>query len=326
MLIVSSTMMITCGFLACGTGPIPSSPGKKPTVYVKSNTLEKFKNLTKENAVWNGISPFFVENKQYMRCDMTDESIAVFAREGFEVVSSSENADYTFEVTLISCGGAFLAYQDNRSELALKERALYKDLMEWINETDSKELPKDAKEIAKLISQNDSRGFKRFFDENYIVKYGKKFNYTENWHYIFINTYNYMKSTGGVVLPNKYYGITDEDKAVLEKLYKHYEESDLVKTDSYIPGLNLIGSGARLSTNPKNGYLGSIGIGIGLLGVLRGITTPTPINKFKIINNRTGKSWSKVTQFSIRNLTWDDNIDKPLYDWTIDEISWGDLE
>lgn len=55
------------------------------------------------------------------------------------------------------------------------------------------------------------------------------------------------------------------------------------------------------------------------------IRPPIPINEFKITNNRTGKSWTKSMRFSIDPQSWRENMCKPMYDWTFDEIPWSEL-
>lgn len=320
---VATITMTGCG----GGAPKPSAGNKKPTIFVQSHTAERFKGVTKETALWNGISPFFVKDNQYMRCDMTNEAMVVLVNKGFDIVSSKDKADYTFDSTLLSCGPGYKSYLENSNKLPLKERAIYKDFMKWVNETPNAELPADAKEIANLISKNDPKGFKKFFDEDYVRKYGRAFGDTERWDRLMKETYKYMKKTHGVVLPNKYYGISDEDKAILLSLDKKLSKDKGMNLDATGAGLHLIGSGAMLSgSSPKGQTAGGIAMGIGAVAAIFGVQNPTPVMAFKVTNNKTGKSWKKETDFSIRSLSWKDNIDKPMDDWTIDEIPWGDLD
>ena len=318
---------VTITMTGCGGGaPKPSEDGKKPTIFVQSHTEEKFKDVTQETAVWNGISPFFVKDKQYMRCDMTNEAMAVLTQKGFDIVADKEKADYTFESTLLSCGPGFTAYLKNSHNLPLQERAIYKDFMKWISETPVEKLPSGAKEIAKLISENNPEGFKRFFDEEYQGKYGRAFGDTKNWSRMLKSSYDYMKKTKGIVLPNKYYGILDEEKEILLSLDKKLSKDTGMNTDGMGASMHLIGSGAMLSgSSPKGQTAGGIAMGIGLATALFSVQNPTPVNEFVVTNNKTGKSWTKETQFSIKSLSWEDNVEKPMDDWTIDEIPWGDL-
>jgi len=316
---------------ACNGSPHPSIPGNKPTVFVKSNTPQKFKNLTEATAVWNGISPFFIKNKQYMRCDMTIETMVMFQTHGFEVVANQKDADYTAEITLLSCGEGYKAYLNNRTEVPLKQKPLYKDFSKWVNETDPSKLPSDAKYILNLISKNDSRGFEMFYRNGYIPVFGKYFDDTEYWQYDYSNARNYIRATKGVVFPAKYYNMPNDDKEALEylqnkfKLTMNTSAKDSLNTTA--GSLDMIGSGANLMSNPTTAGLGKAGIAIGVLGLFMGgsVSTPSAFNEFKITNNKTKKSWKRVMNSGYDG-TWRLNTDKPIWDWTIDEVPWNEID
>lgn len=325
---VLSIASLTLYLGGCSSGPAPKEGKAKPTVFVKSHTAEKFKEITSETALWNGLSPHFLKDKQYMRCDMSLEAMAVFARDGFELVSDAKKADYTFDVTVLSCGDRY--YRDNRSELPLQERLLYKDFMKWVNETEPSKLPADAKEIAKLISENNPEGFKRFYDENYIVKYGGNFgSFLGNWNFSDKHAREYLAQTKGIVLPNKYANMPAEDEQALAAFFKKIEDDEIIKTNYHAEGADMIGKGALLYGNSVNGSapanMGGVAMGLGLLMSFGGIKSPSPNNLFKITNNANGKSWSTEMRFDLEPQSWQSNIKGPMDDWVIDEIPWGEL-
>lgn len=312
--VVLSTLAIM--MTGCMNGsPTPSKEGKKPTVFVKSNTAEKFKDLTHANALWNGISPRFVTDKKYMRCDMTEEAMAVFARRGFELVPSAKGADYTFETTLLSCGNGFKQYAGNKKELPIKERELYKDFIDWIE--DDENVPSDAKEIAELIAQEKEEGFERFYEERYIYKFGRNPFGKGIWQINNNQDKKYLISTDGEVLPAKYYKITKEDQAALETLNKKFKA---------VAGIHNGGGDMIVHGAHTGGAIGAAGIGFGILMSFNAVAVPTPVNNFKIINNKTGKSWEIDMNFSIAPQSWESNIKKPMDDWVIDEIPWSDID
>jgi len=314
-------------FSGCGGGsPIPSSPDKKPTVYVHSHTAEKFKNITKANAIWNGISPQLIKDKQYMRCDMSEEAMAVFSRRGFELVAAKEEADYTFDVTLVSCGsGHYKNYLQNKTEIPLHERAIYKDLMQFSKEGDPEKFPSGFKEIVELISQNNEKGFEMFQDANLLWK----IQYTEKWDLLERHTKDYLKKYK-VVLANKYYGIKDEDIKALKELSLKMKKKLDSTGGTQKTGADMIGKSASILSNPAafgkhGGSFGGAMMGVGVLMSFMGTMEPVPVNMFTITNNRTAKSWSQEMRFSIDPQSWESNIKKPMDDWLIDEIPWKEI-
>ena len=324
-LLFTSLLLTGCG----GGSPIPSKAGSKPTVFIKSNTAEKFKNITEETAIWNGISPYFVKDNQYLRCDMTEEAMAAFTREGFKVVASAKEADYTVDVTLVSCGSR--NYKVNKSELPLKERALYKDFMKWVSETEPSKLPKDAKEIARLISENNPEGFSRFYNDKYIQKHGRSFDYSEYWNMYNMQAEEYIKSVKGIVLPNKYSKIPEEDKKTLTQIAKSFENNQYTQANQHTNGLNMLGQGAGMMGavgtfgNTARGTAGGIAMGIGLIMSFTAVAQPIPVNRFKVTNNRNGKSWQKEQIFRIPPQNWKANTKVTMIDRVIDDIAWGGI-
>lgn len=324
--LLATTIALLTG---CSSGPKPNSDGKPLTIFVKSHTAEKFKNITEETAFWNGISPFFVKDKQYMRCDMSEEAMSVFVNDGFELATNQSDADYTFDVTVLSCGN-HTALRANMSELPLEKRGLYMDFMRWVNETDSSKLPKTAKEIANLIKENNPEGFKRFEDEEYLYKYGQEFDYEENWGNTYKRDLRYIRSTKGVVLPAKYHNIPDEDKKTLlaynERLKLNSIADNTGEFNSFTSnlGLSIASSPHIYGANSTNSGLALAGAGV--IMSFFSVSPPTPINHFKITNNTTGKSWEKEMRFNIAPQNWHKNIEKPMDDWVIDEIPWRDLD
>lgn len=250
--------------------PKPTLAGKKPTVYVKSLTLEKYKGINGTNTKEYGyaITPRFASSESYyMRCDMSDEARAVFGRYGFELVNNDEDADYTFEVTVSRCW--------NRNER------------------------------------------------------------------------KYLSKTRGILLPNKYRKMSDEDKITLNRFYAKYPRKKISQKHSHL-GLSLMdygyqpddlgvqnttshlgadtfSQGARIASTGSSS-VGAVGMGLGVLFSIGGVREPRVSNQFKIINNKTGKFWEHETNFNTSPQSWYKNTYKPMDDWTIDEIPWGDLE
>ena len=321
-LLTSITALI---FTGCSGGPTPSVKGQKPTIYVKSHTAEKFKDVTRETSWWNGISPFFVNDKQYMRCDMTEEAIAVFARYDFEIVTQQADADYTFDVTLLSCS-PYRILNDNRTEIPLKEKTLYKDFMRWVKEEDASKLPKNVKEIADLIAQNKEEGFYRFAHEDMISKYGQTFDYSENWGSSLKRSHGYMQKTGNKLYPSKYANMPDEDREALKKVYKKFQEDSGEAENSAATGSHMVSAGAGMSSlsMPGSSAMGGASAVLGIIKLFGGVVTPTAVNGFKITNNRTGKFLEMEMHFW--GDRWNLDTDRAMDDWVIDEIEWGDLE
>lgn len=264
-----------------------------------------------------------------MRCDMTQEAMVTLVHYGFEIVTDIKNADYTFETTLLSCGNGRNDYYKNRSELPLKERAIYKDFIRWV-ETKPSEVPKSAFLIAEQIKNNEEVGLRQFAAEQFIWNYGDKFSYTENWQYDMKKDREYLGASKLVVLPNKYYNMPDEDKKILQDLNKKFQVSananNKLNTGSHMAssGFNMLSSTGFNSG--ASSAVGGAGAVIGLFMMFGGVTEPDVVNSFKVTNNRTGKSWSQEMHFSIPSQTWRANINKPMDDWLIDEIPWGELE
>lgn len=324
-----STAFIATLFIGCSGSPKPSKEGAKPTAFVKSHTAEKFKDIRESTAVWNGISPYFVRKQQYMRCDMTEELMVTLVHYNFEIVTDPKDADYTFDTTLLACGGTHDDYIHNRSELPLQERALYKDFMRWVDETSPSDLPPTAKEIAELIKNNDRLGFERFHYEGYPMTYGNKFDYTESWKYKAKADLKYANATRGVALPNKYAEMSDEDKKILKELGAKFQASsnsdNRLSTGSHMTssGFNMLSSyGTSASSSSA---IGGAGIVVGLLLMSSGPSNPDVRNEFKVTNNTTGKSWSKIVRAG-HTQTWRTNVKKPIDDWFVDEIPWSDLD
>lgn len=185
---------------------------------------------------------------------MTDEATVTFVREGFEVVTQQKDADYTLDVTMTSCSPAKM-YKEHRKEIPIEERPLFKDFKRWVEEGDSDEIITDAKEIAELIRQNKPEGFKRFYADRYIERFGQSFDYTENWGIGHIWTVGYLKQTKGVVLPAKYYGMKDEEKKILTKAWETMEEGRIVEVSHTAKSADMIGAGARMSSIAGTGNL-----------------------------------------------------------------------
>jgi len=324
------TALATFALVGCSGSPKPSVEGAKPTIYVVSHTAEKFKDVTEATAMWNGLSRYFVKDKSYMRCDMTQELMVTLVHYDFEIVTDPKDADYTMETTLLSCGSGYGRYIKNKSELPLQERALYKDFMRWVDETESSKLPKDAKEIASLIRDNSPEGFERFNKEDYIWLYGNKFDYTAYWQVNMRQDANYI-ARAKVALPSKYSKMSDEDKKILEEIDKKYKAAAFeAKTDhSFSTGSMMATKGFNMMSGGglggPSGAVGGAGAVIGLIMMFGGVTEPDVRNLFKITNNRTGKSWSMIVR-SGHQQTWDINIKKPIDDWFVDEIPWSDLD
>jgi hypothetical protein len=316
-------------FIGCAGSPTASKPDAKPTIYIKSHTAEKFKDVTEATAMWNGLSWYLIKDKQYMRCDMTEEVMVTLVHYDFDIVIQEEGADYTMETTLLSCGSGYGAYIKNRSELPLEEKALYKDFMKWVDETDSSKLPKTAKEIASLIKNNDPEGFERFHKEAYIWLYGNKFGDTEYWQYKMRDDKKYIEKTKGIALPGKYANMPDKDKKILEELGRKFKATLDADTSFYTGSHMASGGFGMMSTYGSSGASGAIGgagAAIGILMMFGGVSEPDVRNQFKITNNRTGKSWSKEVRTTIPGQGWRENINKPIDDWFVDEIPWSDLE
>lgn len=323
------TALATLSFIGCSGSPKPLVEGAKPKAFVKSHTAEKFKDIRVSTAVWNGISPYFVKKKQYMRCDMTEELMVTLVHYDFEIVTDPKDADYTFDTTLLACGGTYDVYVQNRSELPLEERALYKDFMRWVDETSPSDLPPTAKEIAELIKDNNRLGFERFHYEGYPMTYGNKFDYSESWKWGGANPdLKYANATRGVALPNKYAEMSDEDKKILQELGAKFQASS--NTDNRLStGSHMASSGFSMmsgqSINSTGGSIGAAGAVVGLLLMSSGPRNPDVQNLFKVTSNKTGKSWSKIVRAG-HTQTWDTNIKKPIDDWFVDEIPWNDLD
>lgn len=328
---IGMTSLVAFLLIGCSGSPTPSKPDAKPTIFVKSHTAEKFKDLTEATAIWNGISPYYVKDKQYMRCDMTEEAMVTLVHYGFDIVTDEKDADYSFETTLLVCGGGRNAYIANKSEIPLQEKAIYKDFMKWVDETEPSELPKTAKEIAVLIKDNNPEGFERFHKEEYTRFYGKKFNDTENWSRHIGNDRNYFINANKLLLPNKYAQMPDEDKQILEELGKKFSVNSQNINNSIYTGGHMASTGFNMLSSHGFNSGGSSAIGgagavIGLVMMFGGVIEPYVLNSFLVTNNRTGKTWSADMRFTIPSQTWKANITKPMDDWLIDEIPWSDLD
>lgn len=168
--LVSSVALSAILFSGCFNGsPIPSKKGQKPTVYIESHTLEKFKDLSVENADARGVSQFFVEDKRYLRCDILPEAVASFAREGFEIVHDKQKADYSVELTLLSCGQG-TEYFDYRDATPPKDASFYKNNLkhsaEYMKKTEGVVLPNKYYNMPQKDKDVLSAYFNTFAKEN----------------------------------------------------------------------------------------------------------------------------------------------------------------
>lgn len=279
--LVSSITLSALIFTACSAGsPKPSVNGEKPTLFIESHTANKFKDITEENADANGISSAFVKDKQYLRCDILPEVIVTFTKEGFSVIHDKKKADYTVDLSLLSCGQG-REYYEFRNANPPKSKDFYKRNIELAHE--------------------------------------------------------YLQRTNNVVMPNKYYGIPEEDKKILESYFKETQiksNDTNVVTSGVISGMGYIGNtagalgtlgGGSAPTGAK--ALGGFGLAMGIISLTGGVRNPDVYNEFKITKNSSGKSWSKtVNLLTFTPQDWKININKPIYDWTIDEIPWNELD
>lgn len=143
--IITSATLGALLFSGCFNGsPTPAKKGEKPTVFIESRTVEKFNDINLENADAKGIAQPFVKEKQYLRCDILPETVASFAREGFEIVHEKQKADYRVEVTLLACGQG-REYFEYRDANPPKDATLYKQnialAQEYIQKTKGVVLP-----------------------------------------------------------------------------------------------------------------------------------------------------------------------------------------
>ncbi len=319
---IAITAFSLVGLTGCFNGPKPSVEGSKPTIYVKSKTAQKFKDVTEETAMWNGISPRYVKDKNYLRCDMTDEAMAVFAtEEGFELATNEKNADYTFEVTVLSCGQHKI-YKENRAEIPMKEKALFQDFVKLTASLEDKAEKDTALKVQKLLLNDDPLGYELFIKEKYIEKMGNGlFSGYYQWDAYEGNTIAYLNSTKGVVLPYKYFGIYKEDKKALENFYnKKYTDKEMTATALSTAFIN-----AGSANTTVGGQIGGTMMATGVVLSMFKVRPPHPINGFKLINNRNGKSIEMEMRFTIAPQKWDSNVRKPMDDWLIDEIDWGEV-
>lgn len=323
---IAASIMLLSG---CSSIPKPAPGKEKPTVYIESKTAEKFKDLTEETAIWNGISPYYVKDKQYMRCDMTHEMMAIFAKNGFELVNNMKKADYKLEVEVGSCGSGTY-YSGNGSNVKMSEKELYKHFSNWVENKDGKSnIPSEAKEIAKLISENNPDGFKRFFDGQYIQKYGAEFGkFLIDWKFIDDSDKKYLSKTNNIVFPNKYFKISDEDKKIISDFYKIANESgDGNKLNHHIEGMNMFSGGmgmvGNLGRGSAGGNTGAAFAAVGLAMAFTGDVVPNGINNFIIENTKTGKRHSFYTLSKEDN--WNNNtINYNRY--VFKKIPWKDLD
>jgi len=330
-------------FIGCGGGaganpqpnPIATAQGKKPTIFIQSRTYEKFHNMSKERAIWNGLSPALLKNDQYMRCDMTAEAIVSLTNFGFEVVHSPENADYTFDTTLSSC--TFMlrnhnGFDGNRMELPLKERALYKDFTKWVNEEDKDDLPKSAKKIHELISKNDYLGFKMFYDEKYLLNYGYDMSNIEKWKAAATFDSELLKVKDLIICPSKYADISEKDLKILkayDKENKKYSENIDVEKSHMRGSANAIYSTTNLAVASGHNSFGYAGIAIVIGNAIFGgsgktyVPEPNIVNKYTIINNKNGKTWSMVKHSQFKDFNMQTEVFGKIL---ANVVRWNDLK
>lgn len=319
---ITASIMLLSG---CSSIPKPAPGKEKPTVYIESKTAEKFKDLTEETAIWNGISPYYVKDKQYMRCDMTHEMMAAFVYNGFELVHDIKNADYKVDVEVDSCSPEGM-YSRNRSSTPIAEKILYKNFAKFVENEKNGAFAKDSAEVLALISKNDSEGFKRFHDGRYIEKLNSMS--TGNWEFLDRQDRDYLSKAKGIVFPNKYYMMSDADKEAISHYYKVAKENaNLSQTSSHVQGIEAFGGGANMVGNYGSGSLGgNIGtafMGVGLLMALNGTMPPVGIDKFTIENTKNGKK--TIVFGEMKEHSWNNNI-MHLRGFTFGGIKWKDLD
>jgi len=150
------------------------------------------------------------------------------------------------------------------------------------------------------------------------------FDYSENWGFVDKGIQQYLQKTNYQVLPNKYYGIKDSEKEILLAVNQKLAQTDkMINTSTTDGSTSLIRAGAGYN---GGGNLGGALMGLGVLMTFFDVRPPVPYNEFKITNNRTGKSWTQKMHFSIDPQDWFHNKDKPMWDWTFDEIPWSELD
>ena len=325
--VFSTTAIAASVILLSGCGsniPKPTQGKEKPTVFIESKTANKFENLTEENAVWNGISPHFVKNKQYMRCDMTHEIMAAFVYNGFELVQEVKDADYRVEVEVNSCSPNIIMYADNSSGTEITEKKLYKAFAKFIEDKKTN-LPSDAEEILTLISKNDKEGFKRFYDGQYIQKIDSF--PTGNLGFYDKQEREYLSKTNGIVFPNKYYMMSDADKEVISHFYEITDKgNNPSQINSHIGGVNMFGGGANMvgtyGSGSAGGNMGVAFMGLGALMAFGNTLPPISINKFTIENTKNGKR--TVVYGNIKEHSWHNNL-MQLRGFTFGHIAWKDI-
>lgn len=261
----------------------PKKSGAKPTMYIKSNTAEKFKDVTRATAIWSGIDQSFFENEHYMRCDAQDVLIASAAEMGFELTNDESKADYTVENTLLSCSSA---YNGNRLDIPFKEKALYKDFVIYAKDKGSRRFT-DIMEFTQRLGREEPEALKIFHEKGF-QRLIIGFEYSEFWKTEYDRAFEYSAKMKEDFLREKYSGIKKDEVELIKKYGTPRFDFDKILPSASRMSSDLVGHGAA-----TGGNAGGAMIALGVLSSLGGVHPPRSINLIKVINNKNGKSWFK---------------------------------
>lgn len=293
----------------CSSLSTPSvEKNKKPVAYVVSNTAERYNGMKPYEGIWNAVTPLVLEKEQYMRCDFTPEVLVVLRDEGFELTKDISKADYKIEVDAVLCGpSAVMNLEDARSnyllrkEIPLEDKILYKDFMKIAY---TKEVPKEFSKVADAFKKDKELGMELFYKE---MKNNKRF-----LHKIKVETdtffalsypwgllYSYNKGSVydiknfGVLYPNKYKNIPEEDKLFVAKWLNNSLDNQVNIAERDNVKVMQLGFSLNNAAN-ATGYkflsdLGNASIALGAVGVLLKAPKGSAIDRISVTDIKTNK-------------------------------------
>jgi len=289
MLVATLLLLSGCGGTSALKTPEKAGKDEKIKIYVVSHTPEKFKNMETYQAIWNGIAPLVIKYNQIMQCDMTPETVLTLQDMGLEIVNDPAVADYRLDTAVEACGihthirenGRSLAELYNqRTEVPLKEKPLYRDLKHWV---ESGEAPATYADILKLFDTRPDMAMRHFH-----MMASRRALYAMsdegNWGMVYFDGANYqIAKTKGYLYPHKYRGVSDEQKAFLEKWMKAVYKDKDVYYGSYDVGgpVGFVNVGRTLSNSGHEGA-GAAMAALGVAQVLFGKSIPTSAMSFRL--------------------------------------------
>lgn len=304
-LLIAGLMVIGFGGCASSMSSVVSNSKKPPKIYVHSRTPDKFKGIKPYQAIWNGLAPAVVKYNQIMQCDFTPEAVVALKEKGFEIVSDPKDADYRLDVEVLACGIYTKIYKDidkkfavlynQRKEVPLEKKPLYRDFMEVAYD---KNVPSYFSMIAdkmKKYKDDPDVWMQDFY--KYGILYSKNSRYfkhhTYTWEDIVTDgaQYQILASKNHILYPQKYAGMTKEDKDIINKWLKGSVKTDKLgefRVLADTTGLSFVQLGGTLS-NAGHSTLGGASAALGVAMALFGSRYPEAADRFTLTDLKTGK-------------------------------------